>query len=181
MLANSVKEDPTPKLSAPMTSAVHVRAVVRNVLDTSDSADPDELAAMISKLIPDEHLRDAFQQILPQIVRHEISLSRMRHSQPNAQSISAQPCRPTKNRTALIREDWQRQLAQRYPGVHHNWKFLRDFTAEDCDFSAAVREKEATQLISAAQRLRRLGQALREHKAEVVGDLPEEVLRGLLN
>jgi hypothetical protein len=161
---------------------VHVRTLVRTVLDESHELDPGKLTLEISQLIPDVDLRDAVEQMLPQIVRQEISFSRMqdRRHVPDDTHETPAPARGTNSWAARIREDWRRQLDQRYVGAS-GWKFLRDFTADDCDFAAELRERESAAILDRAARLRRLAQAVRENQVAMIGDLPEEVLRPLLS
>lgn len=52
-----------------------MRALIRQVLNTSDLADPNELAHEVQAAIPAECAADALAQALPIVVRNEISLN----------------------------------------------------------------------------------------------------------
>jgi len=160
-----------------------LRATVRDVLNTSPSADPVDIARDVLARIDPADTREALRQALVSIVRNEISLARMRQTARDAQTSTAHPgggpSRPVRTHADHSREAWRRHLDDRMPGVD-GWKRLREFTAADLDAAAAFREGLAAANATEAERLRALQKALADADVTTVGDLDDDVLSELL-
>jgi hypothetical protein len=157
-----------------MSLIFDLRAVVADVLDTSDATDPEQLAREVLARIPDDDLRIALRQALPTVVRHQMSLARIRGGDPTPLPTGG-PSRPVRNSAAMVREAWRRHLNDRLRGVD-GYKRLRDFTVADCEFAADLRYQHAAGMITEAERLDRLRKALIASGAATVGDLDDDTI-----
>lgn len=170
------------------TGEFDLRALVRNVADTSDSADPGALADEVLTRIEPHDRVGALEQSLRVFVQHVISLTRYRVS-PSAQSDPGnQPVRgagenpPTGSwKVAGVREGWRQQLRDRiFVGTTHMWKFLGDCTRDDCGVAAAIRDSHARTNAARAQLFRRLADLITQHQVTKVSELPDDVLAAVL-
>lgn len=161
-----------------MTNGFDLRALVREVCDTSTMTDPATLAKEVGRRIGRNEQRAALDQALPLVVQHVIS-----RRQPIAMPEQRSAATPNRSRkVASIRETWRRMLRDRIavgPDTS-DWKFLGDCTAEDLAYAAAIREDHARRNAARAQQLRDLADLLAEHGASTVSELPEPVLSASL-
>lgn len=170
----------------PTATRLNLRALIRDVLETSDASDPEDLAVEVLDRVDDVDTREALRQALTAMVRNEISFERMRHTSTDAHSPGAHPPEGRHSEEAArtladrVRESWRRHLDDRLPGVG-GWKRLREFTVADLDHAAAYREGLAAANTAMAEKYRALLKAITQAGVTTVGDLDEETLRGLLD
>jgi hypothetical protein len=81
---------------------------------------------------------------------------------------------------AAAAETYKRLLDERF-AVNGEWKFLRDFTAEELVAAAEDRRTQASRLGHRADQLERLAGVLGEHGVETVRDLPVDAALGVLS
>lgn len=161
-----------------MSDRFDLRALIREVCNTSTMTDPASIAKEVGRRIGRNQQADALDQALPLVVQHVISRYR-------AISVPQQRTAPAPNRSrkvASIRETWRRMLRDRIavgPAVG-DWKFLGDCTADDLAYAAAIREDHARRNAARAEQLRQLVDLLVEHGVETVGQLPDQVLAARL-
>ena len=161
-----------------MTDGFDLRALVREVCDTSTMTDPATLAKEVGRRIGRNQQAAALQQALPVVVQHIVSRHR-------GSFVPEQRSAATSNRSrkvASIRETWRRMLRDRIavgPDIS-DWKFLGDCTVDDLAYAAAIREDHARRNAARAQQLRDLAELLDQHGVSTVGDLPEPVLSASL-
>lgn len=125
--------------------------LVREVHDTTDWTDHQQVAKEVRSRIPDEHVEDAFLIALTEFVRVRFTTFR----------TSVAPVKPNKSaKVRGIRQWWQRNQNQRYDSADGEQKLLRDFTAEDCLFQAALLRDKAAQNIAKAEQWESLAKML---------------------
>lgn len=160
------------------TNTFDLRALIRDVCDSSTMADPVTLAKEVARRIGRNHQREALEQALPVVVQHVVS-----RRQPIAVPEQRAPSAASRSRkVASIRETWRRMLRDRIavgPAVS-DWKFLGDCTAADLAYAAAIREEHARRNAARAHQLRDLADLLTEHGVSTVSELPEPVLSASL-
>lgn len=161
-----------------------LRALIREVADTSAATDPATLAKEVGWRIGRNYQGEALEQALPTVVQHVISRSRGNLSVPGGHVIAdthvmrAAGAPNRSRKVAGIREAWRRMLRYRVnigPDAS-DWKFLADCTAVDLDYAARLREDHARRNAERAAQLRHLAELLAEHGVATVGELPEPVL-----
>lgn len=166
-------------------TAFSLRQLIREVAESSAIADPGALAEEVANQVPDEHLREAFAEMLRGYVRGVFRDERTFPSLPQPRDRSDGKSRPPAGRpgnrsrkVAGIRAEWAKVLRER---VHVGpppsaWKFFGDCDAEDIDFLIGEREQIAEANHTKAEQYRKVRKLLVEHDAATVRDLPENVL-----
>lgn len=165
--------------------AFDLKALIREVAAESAHADPGALAEEVDKRVPDEHLREAFREMLRQFVRQMVVTSRtfpaptVRDAAEPAQASSPAPARPANRswkRNGIYK--WASVLRERvHVGVGAaDWKFLGDCDREDLGFIAEERRALAEANIVKAEQYEKLRALLDEHRAATVRELPEQAL-----
>lgn len=161
-------------------TAFSLRALVREVAKTSALADPGALAKEVAKRVPDEHIRDAFEEMLRGFVRECASSDRLfPFPSPQAESLPSAGRPNTRSwKREGIHAKWARAMRER---VHvgpaaSDWKFFGDCDLADLDFMASERQRLAEANQAKADQYVKLRALLVEHGAETVRDLPEGVL-----
>jgi hypothetical protein len=168
-------------------TAFNLRALIREVLATSALPDPGALAKEVSERVPDEHLREAFEEMLRTYVTNTITGGRKLFPGPANGSLHETPApkggrrsRPVgrSSKVAGIREAWREALRQRVNigPAPEDWKFLADCGADDLAFAETVRREVAARNLANADQFKGLRELLAEHGAEQVRDLPDSVL-----
>lgn len=172
-----------------------LRALVREVCDTSVLTDPPALAKEVARRIDEGDLREALEQVLPVFVQHVVSRRRGDSSDPptGQMNTGTQPAGagrgPTRipaqrsRKVAGIREAWRKHLRDRIAvgPDRSDWKFLGDCTRDDLGYASAIRRRHAETNAAAADRLDGLAELLAEHGVERVADLPDPMLAGALD
>ncbi len=162
------------------TTAFSLRQLVREVAETTNLADPGEIADEVAGRVPDEHLRAAFTEMLRGFVRGVLGDERTFPRLPQPRETPEVPIRPVarSRKVAGIRAAWAKVLAER---VHvgpdaSDWKLFGDCTTDDLDFMAQEREQIAEANHVKAEQYRKVRKLLVEHSVDTVRDLPEKVL-----
>jgi hypothetical protein len=163
----------------------NLHALVRDVCDHIDEADPAILAKAVNHRIFRADRDAALEQALEAYVRRFVSRDRhpvtpSGHGTYAAQSVSAAGGSSAK--VAGIREAWRKMLRARLPvgDGPDPWKFLADCTVANLNYAAQVREDQARHNAESAQRLRVLAAHLQRHGVDTVSELPEDVLASVL-
>ena len=164
------------------SSDFDLRALIREVADASTVADPGVLVAEVSTRIAPKDRAAALDQCLRSMVVMMLSQMRMSSNYPGDRDGGDSHYRPAaggspSHKGARIREHWRKALRSCLPVGDGEWKFLAECNETDLDYAATLREDHAAQTLAQAERLRRLRKLLAEHSADVVGDLPDDVLR----
>lgn len=172
----------------PMSPSFDLRALTRQLLDTSDLSDPNALATELRAMIPDNDLAGALDQTLPGWVRHEMSLGRLKTSPgPTDLSESAEtsskgaatPGKPPPNHRSrkleLLQKMASDRLRDRVKGADC-YKLFGDFTVDDLNHAAAVREEQARQNSDCAAEYRELARIITQYRVTYVRELPDAVL-----
>jgi len=187
-----------------MTADWSLRDHARHMVEQSPIADPHLLSRKVALTIPDEHLRDAVNEMIGAFVVNLVTRSRWGatdhttgghfaadtqvaaalggddlpggdHSESGAHPEHVPAGRSKWPAVAAV---YKRILDER---IHDGdgWKFFRDFTADNCRTAAANRIDSAARLVARSQQLDATADALIEHDVPTVGDLPDDVLKEL--
>lgn len=148
-----------------------IRKAIRSVIDDTDLASPDDIAAKVVGDIPAKALRDVAQVLLREYVRIELTRERM-HESPRP--MSSRSSKVSAIRTAA--SEWARRLRERVYVGDAEWKLLGECTYENLQYLAADRHEHAARNLAAAIRFEVLADALQKHGVEHVADLPSPVL-----
>lgn len=169
------------------------------MLDESALTDPGALAKEVSDRVPDEHVREAFEEMLRTYVQTTLTA---RRSLFPAGVVFREPVAPQKaeeppangetpgngksrsigrsKKVEAIREAWRAVLRQRINigPAPEDWKFLGDCGTEDLLFAETARRDLAARNLANADQLKGLRDLLAEHGKHHVRDLPDSVLAG---
>ncbi len=168
-------------------TAFNLRAIVREVLDSSALTDPGALAKEVSERVHDEHLREAFEEMIRTYVTNTITGGRKLFPRQAGGSLHETPTpmgggksRPVgrSSKVAGIREAWREALRQRVSigPAPEDWKFLADCDDDDLAFAETVRREVAARNLANADQFKTLRGLLAEHGKKHVRDLPDSVL-----
>lgn len=161
-------------------SELNLRALVREVMNTSTLRDPSSLADEVAKRIPQEHAADALRQCLRLMVRQVMSEERP-HSTPGTPGGIGSPVSSSRSsKVSAIRDGWQKHLRSRWHVGEGEYQFLGDCTHEDLTFISSDLDKQAEQNQAKARGMRALASALTEHNVKCVKQLPAELLMNSL-
>jgi hypothetical protein len=172
-------------------TAFNLRSLIREVLDESVLADPGGVAKEVSKRVPDDHLRDAFEEMLRTYVTNTITGGRTLFPKPVNGAFHEVPVPQVGGKSRAvgrskkvegIREAWREVLRQRINigPAPEDWKFLGDCDTEDLAFAETARRELAARNLANADQLKGLRDLLAEHGVEHVRDLPDSVLAAYL-
>lgn len=154
-------------------------ALIRQVIDETDLATPDEIADKVAEMVPSRQLRAAIAELLREVVRVELTRTRS-NPVPVARRI-ANPSAKVRGLRQMA-DAWRRRLRDR---IHIGqgpdaWKLLADCTATDFRFAADERRTMAAGILAAATEYESFAEALETHKVSRFADLPESVQADLL-
>ncbi len=152
-----------------MSADFNLRALVRECVRSSITADPGLIATIVFSQIADEDHAEALDQALREIVREVIREERMR-TQITSPQVGASA------KVQGIRDHWQRALRDQIYVAEGEWKFLGDCTQDDLMFAAEQRREQASRLRAKAAQYDVLRGLLDEHGVKQVRDLPADVL-----
>lgn len=184
------------------TTKLDLRELIRDVAQRAECTGYQNVARAVLDEIPDELLRDALEQAMLTMVRGVLSLDRMRiveHGHRDEDTVTSQTgtgdqassedhssgvsgATPRSTRASRIRDWWREYLDSQMkfgPGTEDQKPF-RQFTWDEVDFAAAVREEHANGHWEWANRYRRLATAGRHSGVTTVGELPDTVLEEVL-
>lgn len=148
-----------------------LRVLVREVCDTSTSADPVMVMTEVRQRITQADQEAALEQALLTFVRHMIS-------RRGNLTFRAPAGRPSWKVTG-IRNAWRATLLRQRLSVGEDpgaWKFFGDCTEGDLTYAADVRDRLAKNNALQARRLRDLAKLLAEHGVGTVKELPDDIL-----
>lgn len=151
-------------------------ALTSQVLSESDSEDREQILKEIASRVPAKLLGEAFRQALPAFV-HQARV-RWTLPLPQPEPSAGSRAKGTSAKVSAIRDAWQKQLEGRYTVEDGSLRRLGDFCHADLAFKASELEDKAQRNHARAAAMLRLADALAEHEAERVRDLPLTVLRG---
>lgn len=147
-----------------------LRGLIREVLDSTELADPTEVADEVYRRIPDGAHGRALGEALRTFVRVEMGSGRTVPDKPTV------PPGASSKKVARIRAQFQAQLQQRvFTGA--GWKLLRDCTKKDLLFLANDRRRIANENVSVAEQYERLATVVGKG---TVGDLDNAILADTL-
>lgn len=149
---------------------LHLRQIIVETLDESDSPDPHVVAEDVLNRIGPRDVRAALADLLADEVRRVI------HQQRGTAPLPAPPeSNGKRDLGEMARDPWRHR--QWVPGS--GWKFLGDLTADDCDAVADHYEVLAEANAAQARRWRTRARWLRTQEAVVLRDLGAEVLEAV--
>jgi len=168
-----------PTLPPPEVPAeFNLRTLIREQLATSEP-DPHVIAERVAKLVPEDQLRVALLQVLPDFVR-KVDVERRPAGHSIGDTYTAHADRSSPNGQPRSRWDdagpWYKRLLARREYIDGTWKFFGDLTPEDLDAAALLRETTAARTAEEARKLREVARLARERGAKTVRALPAEVL-----
>lgn len=123
--------------------------LIRNVLDTTDANDPQDIAAVVVEHASEDTLRAELESMVADRVRSVM------HSRRTTQADI---------------------LDGRYNVPKAGWKRFRDCTRTDVALLAADYERQADEMRDRAAAMHAVGRAMTKYKVAVVGELSTEVL-----
>lgn len=147
-----------------------LHGLVREQLASSAVADPYVLAEHITKLVPDEDLRDALLACLPAMVRELIRNHRL-----GVRGHAAEPG-PSRKAGALA---WHAELLRQREYTTDGWKLFGELTAAELVEAARLRREQAERNLAIAETYDRLAARMRKLKAATVAEVPAEVLEAV--
>src|SRR5688572_9456756 len=127
-------------------SDFNLKHEIKKVIDSTDLANPHDIAAKVAESIPAKLLRVALAQALPELVRVELGRART-HAVPQPTTASNRSSKVTG-----IREAWRRHLRDRVHVGRGIWQMLADCTAENFRAAAEERRANAAANLAAADR-----------------------------
>lgn len=166
---------PTRRISTPNESTsggVTLRHLVHSVLEQTDLASPEEVAAAVARGVPAKRVRAVLVEALTAYVRTTMQ-QRRAHNPILADEQRTQSARSSK--VAAIRDSWASALRDRVH-VSDGWKLLGECTFEDLMFAAAERREHAARNLAKADQFEALASRLESAGVETVADLPESAL-----
>lgn len=170
-----------------------LRALIREVADTSSLTNDDELAKEVLSRIDKVDERAALEQAMPLVIQRFLSRDHRPLTFPRPQTPSGDhseaaththgvaegptPFRSRKVRS--IRSAWQQQLNARVNVGHKSRKFFGDCTAADLAFLAKHRRELAAANATTAAYLEALTRLMGEYEVETVREIPESAVTEL--
>lgn len=158
-----------------------LKALIREVADESQHADPGAIAEEVAKRVPNKHLRSAFREMLRPFVRQLVATGRTFPAPMTRETASTgssdtkpRPANRSWKRTGIYR--WASVLRERVHVGASDWKFLGDCDRDDLGFIASERRTLAEANLLKAEQYEKLLALLDEHGAATVRDLPEKAL-----
>jgi hypothetical protein len=174
-------ETPAPKrIVAAEDTALHLHKLVRKVADEyAEMADPGDLAEIVFARITPDQYADALRLLLRSYVRTSLNAQRNHYFADEQDSDGQKQATPRSSYvTAMQGGAWRKELMERVKGAD-GWKLLRDCTVEDLRAAAAERMKLAAANAAHAEVYSNLARHLIALEATRVGDLSDDVLRGI--
>lgn len=164
-------------------SDFNLRAAVRDVVDSTDLADPRDVAAKVAASVPSRELRRVLTEALATFVRVEFGRGRMTSGRPvPLEQPGAPAARSAKVAAFRVHaEQWRKKLRDRIHVGGSEWLLLADCSFENLALAAEERRQLAMANGVAAERYERYAKAVEAAGVERFGDLPESTLRELLS
>lgn len=143
--------------------------LVRTTMDQLDEPNPHRIAEQVVLQIPDTALRDALMLTMPDYVRK--ATFKVANPVMTARTTPTMPQRVASWYAAKL-------ASPTFNGAE--WKFLRDFTADDCHGAAAERYKAATATKIEGDKFTDLAELVESSGVGTVAGLSEPELRRVL-
>jgi hypothetical protein len=159
------------------TDEFSLSALIRNVVDSTAFVGPDEVAAEVARLIPNDY-KDA---VLTTCLRSHVHTALTQIRSGNGR-LAPLPTRSAKGDAIRVWgiEQRDRRLTEQLHVGPGEWKLLVDCTAENLRFVAAERMDMARRCESAASTYTALADALDELDVKTVRDLPDATIEDAL-
>lgn len=186
----------------------NLRAIIREVVDSSPYANPGQIAATVAERIPKNKVRDALDQSLRFFVRQVMSEERPHGPIAGPSRVGVRPAGSSSTASPLpglaetlssasqaaggapakftggrkgseIRDAWQSVLEAKY-STGDGWKSLGDCTYDDLQGMAVFLDTQAQQKQARARGWRELAALMTDHDVQILRDLPAEVLMNAL-
>lgn len=155
------------------TATESLRDRIKRIMDVSAASDPKVIAEEVLATVTTGEAVELLNECLPPYVRHVVQTA------GKQTAPSAGPGRSWK--VAAAKAYAEKLLRRRVDvaGDGTGWKFLAECDAEDLASVAALRRKQAEELVETAAWFEKIAGLLAEHESETVNDLPEPVLVSL--
>lgn len=159
------------------TNEFSLSTLIRDVVDTTAFVGPDEVAAEVARLIPDEQKDTVLATCLRSHVHTVITQIRS-----TGAKLAPLPVRSAKNDAirAWAAEQRDRRLTEQLHVGGGEWKLLADCTAENLRFVAGERMAMARRCEVLASGYDTLADALDELDLKTVRDLPDATIEDAL-
>lgn len=146
-----------------------LRGLVRDIVRKHPSKTRDDLAHMVESSIPDDKLRAVVRELLPYVIRQEMT----QVTTPAVTWVGTDHSHKMEARRRLTETgSWPVVLPRDMGGGTVE---LKDLTAADCEKLASHYEERSMQASSNASRYRQLARAIKSSRtAKTVGDLKRE-------
>lgn len=162
------------------TMATPITRLVRDVIRTSNSADPKIIAEQIVGLVPAGSVGEAFREILAEYVRVAVTRARVGSAVVAPQGMREHAAGTSTSRASMVRTGWRRALRDRVHVAAGTFKFLADCTADDLTFAEGELSEMAARTAAKAEFYGTLRKLLEHHDVERVEELPGDVLADFL-
>lgn len=164
-----------------MSDDFNLRSLVRDVLASTDEADPGVIGGMVIAKIDAADRDAALTQSMRLFVRQIISETRIGNAPAEVGNVHPiNRGASTSLKVAAIREGWQRRLRDRVHVGGSEWKQLGACTYDDLQAAANERQQLAERNSAWARHYRALASAVLEADVETVRDLPTNVQAAIL-
>jgi hypothetical protein len=164
-----------------------LRAIVREVLDTSNADHPAELAVEVYRLISAANRVEALRQALHEVVAVELTRARVtpggQHG-PDAQNYGAaggHAQNVSRSRAALARQAWRAALRDRIHAGAGRFRKLADCGEVELLFAAAELRTHSARVVAKAETYETLAKHVADRGVAVVAELPDAVLAAVLS
>lgn len=165
------------KRPEPIASTFSIRSAVRAVIDDTDLASPEEIAAKVAESIPAKELRAVVAVVLRDYVRIQLHQGRLSTSFVSPSDVKPSDVKPNGSaKVRAIRDAAPRWLRDRVYIGAAGWTLLGECTYENLLYLESERLDNAAASTAAAQRYARLAALVKRYKVARVADLPKRVL-----
>lgn len=164
------------------TATTNERAADRVSRLAQSHVGPDEISAAILNEVRHDPaaMQELLAEVLPCYVRTRLGAAR--REPVTYEELVGDPTPLPKfpsKKTQRIRDAYAKLLATQY-GTDHGYQTLGQCTADDLEFAAETRRKQAAGHLVEAERLLKLAAAAREYGATTVAELPREVVSEIM-
>jgi hypothetical protein len=150
------------------------REVIREILRSTNLADPGEVGALALERMDDEQKAEALLPLLRDAAR--LAMGAERYEGGHA---AQEPSTVKSRKLASARQYVAEFLRTRVYTGENGWKMLADATFADLTYVAEERRAMALANVRAAERYEYMAKLLERHQVTTMVDLPEAVLRDL--
>lgn len=162
-----------------MSGAFDLRALVRDVIRTTDAVGPDSVAEQVHARIPAKQRDAALVEALVEVARQVLTRERSGPVEP-LPGLYESP-RPNRSRKVAGIRAHARALRDQVAVGERTWKRLGDCTFDDLQHAAEVRERMAASNANRAAQYRALAEVLGRSGASTVAELSDDQLVAALD